>query len=137
MKYNDQESKIQVTVKVFTNDLEDALKRLGQPSADLLHPKNKKELEIWLETYLTKRLNVKVNGKMLGLKVLGYENEEESSWIYLESLSTESPKRMEIRNEILYDFLKEQMNIINVDKGGKIHSIKLVNPEKDASFILD
>lgn len=135
LKYNELESKFEATVKVFTNDLEDALKRLGHPGADLLHPKNKKELESWLESYLTKRLSIQLNGKELNLKVLGFENEEESSWIYLESLKCETPIKMELKNEILYDFLQEQMNIVNVEKGGKVQSIKLVNPVKEASFV--
>jgi hypothetical protein len=39
-----------------------------------------------------------------------------------------------IENSLLYDFLKEQMNIVHLESGGKTQSMKVTNPETRISF---
>ena len=45
MKYNDKSKSLEISCKMFTGDLEDALKKTTNKSVDLIHPKNKPETE--------------------------------------------------------------------------------------------
>jgi hypothetical protein len=134
LKYNPSINKLEGTVKLFTNDLEDALKRLEQKPVDLIHPKDKNETLAMLSSYLKARLEFKEKDKTLAYALLGYELEEESIWLYFESLPCPEPKTITIENSLLYDFLKEQINIINVALRGQKKSWKLNCPEKTVVF---
>lgn len=134
LKFNPVSQKIEGTLKVFTNDLEDALKRLGNKTIDLIHSKNKKEDLLILNQYLIKRLSLFSNDKGLSYQLLGYETEEESTWIYFETSFCSLPKNLKVENSLLYDFLKEQMNLINLEVEGQKKSWKLTYPEKQVIF---
>lgn len=134
LKYNSTSKKLEGTVKVFCNDLEEALKRLEQKPVDLIHSNNKSETLKLLNTYLKNRLKLEEKDKLIPYELLGYEIEEESLWMYIESQTCSPPKSLNIENSILYDFLKEQMNIINLEIAGVKKSWKLNYPEKQVLF---
>jgi len=134
LHYNGKTKKLEGSLKMFSNDLEDALKRLEKKPVDLIHSENKGETLVILSKYLKQRLKLEVNGKGLNYELLGYEIEEESIWVYFESSEHEVPKALRIENSILYDFLKEQINIMNVEIGAIKKSWKLSCPEKSVNL---
>jgi hypothetical protein len=84
IKYNDKSKSLEVAVKMFTSDIENALKRTTKKAIDIINPKDKKEVDKVLFDYVNKRLLIKVNGKDQILKFIGYEKEDDSIWTYLE-----------------------------------------------------
>lgn len=134
MRYNANEKKLEGTLKLFTNDLEDALKRLENKPVDLIHSTNKVQTLKELNKYLKKRLRIHSDAKPLNYQLLGYETEEESTWIYFETATCPPPRSLNLHNSVLYDFLKEQINIINVEIGGVKKSWKLNCPESQVSL---
>ncbi len=134
MKYNDKSRSMEISCKMFTNDLEDALKKITNKSVDILNPKNKPEVENILFEYITKRLSVNLNGKIKTLKFIGYEKEDEVIWTYMEIEKCEKPKQLIIQNSLLYDFLKEQINLVQIEAGDFKKSSKVGNPEKELKF---
>lgn len=134
LKYNGETKKIEGSLKMFTNDLEDALKRLENKPVDLIHSDNKSQTLLILNKYLKQKLKFQVNGKWIDYELLGYEIEEESIWVYFESPEHDVPKLLSIHNSILYDYLKEQINIMNVEIGAIKKSWKLTFPEKSVDF---
>ncbi|HQQ93467.1 MAG TPA: hypothetical protein PLQ93_02845 [Bacteroidia bacterium] len=134
LNYNIQSKTIRGTVKMFSNDLEDALRRLEKKHIDLLHPSDESAIREILGKYLKSRLTLEVNTVKLNYEVLGFETEEENIRIYLESTTCEKPGRVKIEDSLLYDFLKEQMNIVNFEMGAQIKSLKVNNPEKSIEF---
>lgn len=134
LKYNSSEKTMQGAVKVFTNDLEDALKKINGFPVDLLNGKDTIALNKILFEYLQDRLQITVNNKMQSYQLLGFENEQEAIWIYIESQDVESPKRIIIKNTILYDFVKVQSNIAHVYVEGKRKSYKVNCPDAKMEF---
>ncbi|HWY09983.1 MAG TPA: DUF6702 family protein [Bacteroidia bacterium] len=134
MKYNDKSKSLEIACKMFTNDLETALKKTSNKSVDILNPKNKPEVEKILFDYITKRLSVNLNGKIKNLKFIGYEKEDEVIWTYMEIEKCEKPKQVIIQNSLLYDFLKEQINLVQIEVGDFKKSSKVGNPEKELKF---
>lgn len=134
LKYNAAEKTMAVSCKMFTNDLEDAIKRSNGKAVDLLNPKDKKEVDKELAEYIRKRLSIISDGKMCSLKYLGYEKEEDCIWTYLEIEKTEKPKSLKIQNTLLYDYLKEQINIVHVEVGSFKESSKVSHPDSQMEF---
>jgi hypothetical protein len=134
IKYNDKNKSLEIACKMFTNDLEDALKRTAKKSVDLIHPKDKKETEKIIFDYINKRLSINLNGKSRTLKCIGFEKEEDVIWTYMEIEKCEKPKQLVIQNSLLYDFLKEQINLVSFESEGKKQSSKVSNPDKEIKF---
>jgi len=134
MKYNEKNKAMEIACKMFTNDLEDALKRTTKKSVDLINSKDKAETQKLIFDYITKRLSVSVNGKTKTLKCIGYEKEDDVIWTYMEIEKCEKPKQLIIQNSLLYDFLKEQINLVSFEIDGNKRSSKVSNPEKEIKF---
>ena len=119
LKYNAVEHAIQGSVKVFTNDLESALKRTYRQPVDLMHPKDSTKTATILKNYLEKHLVLSINGQNKTFDLLGFEREEEAVWMYIEIRNCPLPKTVIIENSILYEDLVSQSNIIH--KIGRAH----------------
>lgn len=135
LKYNSQKSSIEISCKMFSNDLEDALKKTNGKPIDLLNPKNKPEVEKLLFNYIANRLTIQVNGKTEKYGYIGYEKEEEAIWTYLEITHCQKPQNISIENKLLYDFLKEQINIVHFESGTYKESSKVTNPDSKITFL--
>jgi hypothetical protein len=134
MKYNEKNKSMEIACKMFTNDLEDALKRTTKKTVDLINSKDKTETQKLISDYITKRLTVSINGKIKTLKCIGYEKEDDVIWTYMEIEKCEKPKQLVIQNGLLYDFLKEQVNLVSFEIDGNKRSSKVSNPEKEIKF---
>ncbi len=134
LKYNSKEQTIQTSIKLFVNDLEDALKKLNKKPVDLINGKDKESLNKLLDSYLTTRFKLKINGKDINHKYLGHELEKEVVWIYMEYKPIKNIKTIAIENTLLYDFITQQTNIIRVEVDEREQNSKLNYPEKSVQF---
>jgi hypothetical protein len=134
LKYNEQEKTVQISCRTFTDNIEDALKKLYKKQIDILHPKDKKEVENLLTDYINKHIKIKVNGKWQTIQFIGYEKEEEAIWSYIEIKNVELPKSVVIENTLLYDYLPQQINMVHIEVKGNKQSSKTTNPEKELVF---
>ncbi len=134
VKYDMKQKNLQVSARLFTNDLEDALRKTGNKTIDLLNPKFKSEVDSALFNYIKQRLHISINSKLQNLTYIGYEKEEESIWTYLEIKNVPLPKTLKIDTKLLYDFLPQQINIIHAEVKGIKKSSKVSNPESKSEF---
>ena len=118
IKHDAKQHTLNISVKLFTNDIEEALKKTTSKSIDLLNPKNKAEMEIELMNYIKKRLSILVNNKATSIDFIGFEREEDAIWAYLEVKKVAIPKNIIINTKLLYDFLPQQSNIIHAEVNG-------------------
>lgn len=134
IKYSEQDKTLQISCRTFTDNIEDALKKLYKKQIDVLHPKDKKEVESLLTDYINKHIKIKVNGKWQTIQFIGYEKEEEAIWTYIEIKNVELPKSVIIENTLLYDYLPQQINMVHIEVKGNKQSSKTTNPEKELIF---
>lgn len=134
MKYEAKEKAIHASVKLFTNDIEDALKKLNGKKVDLINDTDKKASEQLLEAYIKNHLILKVGGKNRTFEFIGYEREEDAIWAYIEYKNITSLKKAEVDNTLLYDFLDNQINIVHFEMNGLKKSSKVTKPEKKLKF---
>lgn len=134
IKHDSKTHNLNISIKLFTNDIEDALKKTTAKSIDLLNPKNRSEMELELMKYIEQRFSITVNLKPTKLDYIGYEKEEGVIWVYLEIKKVNQPKTLKINTRLLYDYLPLQINIVYAEINGIKKSSKVTNPDSIIEF---
>jgi hypothetical protein len=117
IEYNTQASAIQISLHVFIDDTEEALKRLGAPQdLYICTEKEHAEAEQQLADYLIQHLRLEIDGKLVAPSFLGKEVTEDLAgmWCYLEITDVKDIQHLTITNEVLMDAFDDQKNIVNV-----------------------
>ena len=120
--------------KIFITDFEFVLKKYHK-GVDLLNPSKKKTSDVWIDEYIQKNLKISMDQKRCEFKYLGFEREDDALMVFYESPKINLPKQFVVENTLLYDFKKEQMNIVHVEINSERKSRKLTQP--DTHFIFD
>ncbi|MDM1047599.1 DUF6702 family protein [Sphingobacterium hotanense] len=133
--FNSKNKRIEISCRIFYDDLEVALKNQLKQKIDVINPKNKTVADSAISKYIQDNFNLKVNGQFKKLKFVGYEVEEDVAWCYFETPQTSPVSTIIITNQLLYQDFKSQSNILHVTVDGKRQSTKMDNPKK--SVVID
>jgi|GEM_PF-632195 len=134
IQYNEKSRSLEIAVKAFTDDLETALRKTFQTPTDLLSVKDRDLAARRLTEYISSHLAIRINNKPVSLKFLGYEQEREAIWSYLEAEQAPEPGNIEIVNSILYDSFDQQIHLVHVMVNRKRKSAKLAYPADRLRF---
>jgi hypothetical protein len=134
IEHNAKDKTLEISCKIFTDDFEKALRSTYKTSVDLLKPKDKIAMNKLVADYVQKHLLIKVDGKPVALQFLGYEQDEEGIESYYQVSNVASVKKLDITDNILFEYKKEQISIIHTTVNGNKKSTKLTNPEEKYSF---
>jgi hypothetical protein len=135
VNHNPKTKSLEISVRIFTDDLEKTLRK-NNPSAkvDLLHPTDKAAMDKMVKTYVSNHLQISVDGKNQVLNYIGYEQIEESIWCYFEIPNIVSMKKISLDDSVLYDFQPKQTNMCIVHYGGSEKTREMANPESKVAF---
>jgi hypothetical protein len=125
---------IQISCRMFTDDLQDALYRNYDFKKELIPGEADQPTQIILDKYIQERLKVIVGKEIAEVKIIGYEVEEESTWCFFEGSIKSNATKITVKNSLLYDFLPGQVNMIHCYLQKSRKSYKLNNPEKYHAF---
>lgn len=134
ISHNAKDNTAEISVRIFTEDLEQAILQYNKNKINLSAPANKALAEKQLTDYIQKNLHLKINGTAVNFQLIGYEIIKESTWTYFEVANVKTINKLEVDCSVLYDFEKTQINILHVKSRGKEKSFKLDNPKRSASF---
>jgi hypothetical protein len=134
INHNAAEKSLEISIKVFPDDLEQILEKNNKAQLDILAEKDKSRFDQYIPSYFDKNLLLTVDGKQVKLSYVGFEIEKESAYCYFEVKNIASVKKIDVTNSILYDFNDTEMNIMHVTVGGSRKSGKVNYPEKAANF---
>lgn len=132
--YNSEAQRVEISSRIFYDDLEAALKAEAGLQVDLINPSDVEKTDSLLSRYFRDRFRVSVDGQPLTLKYLGYEIEDDVAWCYLEAGNITAINRLAVDSRILFDQFPKQSNILHVTAYGKRKSRKLDNPQRRAVF---
>lgn len=122
---NPASGKLEMSLKVFSNDLEDAL-RLDEGVETELDPQNRELLpDAALASYLKKHIGLKAEGKILKLEYVGQEKEQDITFIYLQVRDIPLTKSLEVKNSLFLNHFQDQSNIVNIEMAGELRSVFL------------
>jgi hypothetical protein len=134
VNYNATEKSLEVSCKLFADDFEQTLEAANKAKLDIASAKDKPQFDRFIPGYFSKHLSLTADGKPVSLRYVGFEKEAESVYCYFEITGVSSVKRMDFANTLLYDFSKEQINILHATVNGKRKSGKVGYPEGKVSF---
>lgn len=134
INHNAKEKTLEVSCKMFVEDLEDILKKNYNTTVDLSNGKNQAQNDKLIADYVSKHFMLNADGKPVKLSYIGYEKDSESAYCYFEVNNLPAVKKLDITNSVLQDLTKDQINIMHVVVNGQRKSTKLDYPNKQASF---
>jgi hypothetical protein len=134
VNHNAADKTLEISCKIFTDDFEKILSKNYKAKTDLINPPNKAAMDSLVKKYLFSHLSMKVNGKPVSFSYVGFENENEAAYGYIEVDNVPSVSKLDIFTNIMYDQFDDQINIMHVIVGGNRKSNKLTYPEKEVSF---
>jgi hypothetical protein len=113
MRYNAKTKTLEISMRVFTDDLERTLSHNNANRKFVVENNDKNDA--FIEAYIRKHFGI-VNAKnqRKTFQYVGKEKEVDATWIYLEMPLTESIDGAKIQNDVLMDMYEDQTNIINL-----------------------
>lgn len=128
--YNKKTKTFEISGKFFLDDLENALNAKYKKAIHFNEKKYQTEINRLLKNYCDNYLKLKVNNSFIDVNYIGFEEDQESVNIYMESSVVDNPKKIETAVSFLYNFFDDQMNIIHVVIDGKRKSSKINYPNR-------
>lgn len=116
---------LEISHRIFLDDLEDALKEESGRSVDLSNPKNPQEVQALVGRYLQQHFKLILNGKPVKAHYLGYELEEDAIWAYMEVEKVGRLRTVEVQNTLFFNRYMDQLNLVHVSQKGETKSLRL------------
>lgn len=128
IRYSEKEETLQVTTRIFIDDLESVLlERYGVRTAlsteDEIDTANE-----YIGKYLKRKMVFTINGEHVPYTFLGKEYETDIAICYIEVPAgpLDNIKTIEIQNDVLTDMFEEQQNVVHFRMAGKRRSFVLL-----------
>lgn len=134
--YNPKTQNLEVALRVFTDDLEEALsqKNKGKVSYSSQSDKIKQYIAEYVNASLSFEL---VAGKPLKQRIIGSEEETEAVWIYLEvPVQKAALSQLYVKNAVFTELFNDQMNVVNINYKGKTSSVLLQKNDVEKKITL-
>lgn len=120
IQYNAQEKSLEISIRMFTDDLETALTKANNGQKVMIGGKNDNS-EAILNKYVQQHFAVLVSQKQKrAMNVLGKETEGDATWVYVEIPNAQDFKGNILYNNIMQELFDDQTNLVNfIQPGGK------------------
>ncbi len=127
VNYKEKEDAIQITTRIFIDDLEATLlERYGQQTS-LATPQELDVADGFIEKYLKTKLLVRLNGEIRAYNFLGkrYDNDVVICYLEIPEVHLAEMQTLEIQNEVLTEMFEDQQNLVHLNIMGKKKSFIL------------
>jgi hypothetical protein len=112
VEYNAAEKSVEVTLRVFADDLELALKRRAGRDVRLDRAKDADRLVL---AYLRDTFEIKNrDGEVKALRWVGMELRAGIAWLYVEAEMPEGLSGARLRDQVLFELFEQQVNTVSV-----------------------
>lgn len=134
VNYVPKKKEIQLTARIFIDDLEKALQHKYQKKIHLATPKEISETNDLIKAYLSEKIELKVNHSVKKLKFLGKETEDNVLICYLATPISEKITTLELYNSVLTELYPDQQNIMHANINGNKKSLLLTDSEPEGTL---
>ncbi|MBY0478595.1 MAG: hypothetical protein K2Q24_13185 [Chitinophagaceae bacterium] len=133
-EYKAAEKEIQISSKIFIDDLEYALEQEYKTKVEILKATDQKRNELLLTSFFQRHLKFTVDGKPMKAELIGFEREGEAIWTYLMIKNVSKLKSVTVFSDLLYAYREDQINIIHFKHNNQRKSHRLTLPDKQVTF---
>ncbi|MGL2963047.1 DUF6702 family protein [Flavobacterium sp. RSB2_4_14] len=120
-----QKKMVQITTRIFADDLNDALKNQYHKTTFLGTEKETPEDVVLMKKYLSEKFKFSINGKFQAMNFLSKELEDNVIICYYTIKDIPKINSLEVENSILTEIHPEQQNIIQFNDNGTKKSLLL------------
>ncbi len=137
VEYNEAERALQVSMHIFIDDLEEALRRQGADQLFLCTEREAANAETHLRRYLEQNFRLQANGAPAAYEFLGKEISDDLAavWCYLEVTGIDHLEQLTVTNRILTEVYDDQKNIVSVFGPGDRKGLLLFQRGKDTESV--
>jgi hypothetical protein len=118
INYASEKKMLQITTRIFVDDLNKALEKKYKKNTLLGSLKESPESIELLKKYLSDTFIVKVNGQQKSMNFLSEELDDDVLVCYLSIKDINKIKSLEINNSVLTESFAEQQNIVHITAFG-------------------
>jgi hypothetical protein len=137
LEFNQPRQTVEIVIRVFTDDLENALSRRANRSVKIdpaTAGRDRKVVELVM-AYLRSSFELKNKaGRTVALSWNGIEGQPDMFWIFVKGRTPGGLEGAQLRNKIFCDLFDDQVNIVNAKHQGK--QVGLMFESKDDFKIL-
>lgn len=136
IKYKEDQKALQVSTRIFLDDLELALQAYsGNDTLDIVEKADWKFVNETLGQYLLERISLKdEKGRKYELNYIGAEIEEDVMWCYLEVEKVRKLESVTVTNKILHEVWADQENLVHFRAFDGVKSARLFRGEETKLF---
>lgn len=125
---------LQVSQRMFLDDLEETLHKTYNVRLDIMHPEDKSLRDSLIQDYVLKHLIITVDGKPRNRTYVGHEIEGDVMWSYVEYHGVKKLESVDITNTVFFDIYDDQSTIVHVTFNGKTKSKRLTRQKPAEHF---
>ncbi len=134
IRYNGDSGRLEISMRIFPDDLDHALKISHGVSSHLGTGLEHPEADSLLGRYLLDHFSVEADGREVVLTFLGKEPESDAIWCYLESEPLVCPASFLVKNSVLFREFSDQVNIVQLYVGEWNRGV-LITPAQDSAAV--
>lgn len=125
-----------VKVKVFADDMEDAMMNAFKKRIDFLDASSCDASKVQVEAYFKKHFSYSINNKLANLTLIHCEANGDAIWFYFKMDCPDKWTRIEVRANFLMELFPTQANIITIYHGDEKRFLKITHtrPEEVVIF---
>ncbi len=128
---------IQVSERVFLDDLEETLNKVYDVQLDIMNPNDTQLRDSLVEHYILSHLIITVDGKQKKRKYLGHEIEEDALWCYIEYYGVKKMKELSITNTLFFEMYDDQNTLVHIKYNGVTQSKRLTLQKPTEVFVFE
>ncbi|OWY19895.1 peptidase E [Sphingobacteriales bacterium UPWRP_1] len=125
IEYNQYTQSVEISCKIFTDDLEAALEKATGEKMHLGTDRENPDASQYVRQYLKDRLQFELNGKPVQYNFVGKEISADATWCYLEISGVRELKSLKVTSQLLTDVFETQSNIVHITTGKNKKSLLL------------
>lgn len=134
LTHNPEEKTLQITCKIFTDNLEEAIQDQGTEQLRLGSEREAAKADRYIARYIQQHFTIYINGEKRTLNYLGKEVELDVTWCYLEIPGVPDIDSLRVKNNILFEEYRAQSNIVHTKVGDQSKSAILRREEPAHTF---
>lgn len=137
IEYNEKEKAVQMTVHLFIDDLEEALRQQGADKLYICTEKEDEKAESYVYKYLQEKFKISIADQAMNYNFIGKEISDDmvAVWCYLEIENVESLEKLYVKNSLLLETFDDQKNIVSIIGPKKQKEYFLFNNSKDEETV--
>lgn len=126
VEHSAQDTKADLRIKVFSNDMADALRNAYGVKGDYQETEFFLKNQEYISSYFSHHVIIEINGETVKLNLEKIEKENDTHWFYLSFHCPPGWKKVYIRADMLMEIFPAQSNMVKLTNNGDKQFFRLM-----------